>query len=145
MRSPAALPVAGTETVDVRLLGGFELRAGGETLAVLRSGRARSLLAFLILHADAAHARQRLAFEFWPDSSEAQARTNLRNLVHTLRQGHPAIDASLEVTPATLQWRPAHPTTIDVEQFVAAGTAALRADPDDAVELIARCRAAADL
>lgn len=137
--------MAGPDTFDVRLLGGFQLRVGGETLAVLRSGRARSLLAFLILHPEVAHARQRLAFEFWPDSSEAQARTNLRNLVHTLRQAHPVIDASLQVTPATLQWRPPHPTTIDVERFVAAATAALRADPDDAVELIARCRAAADL
>ncbi len=145
MWSQGALRVGSADGLHVRLLGGFQLWLGGETLGTLRSGRARSLLAFLILHADVAHARQRLAFEFWPDSSEAQARTNLRNLVHTLRQAHPAIDASLHVTPATLQWRPTLPTTIDVEQFLGAAEEALHADPDNPAELIERCRAAADL
>jgi len=137
--------VSDVQMLEIRLLGGFQVRAGGETLEALRSGRARSLLAFLILHGDVAHARQRLAFEFWPDSPESQARTNLRNVLHTLRQAHPAIDASLDVTPATLQWRPAQPAWLDVDEFVRAAQAASSADPDDAGELIARCRAAVDL
>jgi hypothetical protein len=44
----------------------------------LGSARAESLLAYLLLHRDAAQPRQRLAFLLWPDSSEPQARTNLR-------------------------------------------------------------------
>jgi DNA-binding SARP family transcriptional activator len=127
--------------LDIRLLGGLEIRVGGEPLEALRSGRARSLLAFLILHADVAHARQRLAFELWPDSTEAQARTNLRNVVHTLRRSHPALDASLEVTPTTLQWRPRVAATVDVARFVAAAAAT---DTDSADDLIARCRDAAE-
>lgn len=129
----------------VRLLGGFQLYVGGEPLEALRSGRARSLLGLLILHADVAHARQRLAFEFWPDSPEAQARTNLRNLLHTLRQVHPAVDASLHVTPTTLQWRPTKSTRLDVDCFVEAVQAAMTVDPDDPDELIARCREADEL
>lgn len=137
--------VEGGGQLDIRLLGGVELRVDGEPLQVLRSGRARSLLAFLVLHADVAHARQRLAFEFWPDSSEGQARTNLRNLLHTLRQTHPSIAGCLDVTPTTLQWRPRQSTSVDVDRFVEAARAATAADPDDAHELIGRCRAAIGL
>ena len=141
----SAEPEAGAgSNLDVRLLGGLQVRVDGETV-VLRSGRARSLLALLIVRADAAHARQSLAFEFWPDSPESQARTNLRNLLHTLRQAHPSIDASLHVTPTTLQWKPTQPTTIDVERFVHAAHSATNADPDDTDELIARCRAAVEI
>jgi DNA-binding SARP family transcriptional activator len=130
------------EKLDIRFLGGLGVQVDGEALEMPRSGRARSLLGFLILHADVAHERQRLAFEFWPDSSEGQARTNLRNLLHTLRQAHPSINAALHVTATTLQWTPTQPTKIDVEAFVEAAHAATTADPDDADELIARCRAA---
>lgn len=133
------------ETLDIRLLGGLQVRLGGEVLEVPRSGRARALLALLVLHAGVPCERRRLAFEFWPDSSESQARTNLRNLLHTLRQAHPSIDASLHVTPTTLQWRPTQPTKVDVEAFVDAARAATTADPDDAHEVIARCRAAVEL
>ncbi len=143
--SVAAHRVDCEERLEIRLLGGVEVRVDGEPVVVLRSGRARSLLAFLALHADVAHARQRLAFEFWPDSSDGQARTNLRNLLHTLRQAHPLVDECLEVTSTTLQWRPRRPTSVDVEQFVQAAGAATAADPDDADELIARCRAAIGL
>jgi DNA-binding SARP family transcriptional activator len=137
--------VGDSEELDIRLLGGFQVRVDGEVLEALRSGRARSLLAYLILHGDAAHERRRLAFEFWPDSSESQARTNLRNLLHTLRQAHPSIDAALHVTATTLQWTPTRPTNVDVEGFVHAAHAATTADPDDADEQIARCRAALEL
>lgn len=132
------------EKLDIRLLGGFQLRIGGEPIGALRSGRALSLLAFLILHADVAHARPRLAFECWPDSTEAQALTNLRNVVHTLRRTHPAVTASLEVTPSTLQWRPGLLATVDVDQFAVAARAANSADPDNPENLVARCRDAVD-
>lgn len=128
--------------LEVRLLGSLQIRVGGEPLEALRSGRARSLLAFLVLHADIAHARPRLAFEFWPDSTEGQALTNLRNVVHTLRRTHPALDASLEVTPTTLRWRPGVAASVDVDRFVTAAAAA--ADPDDADDLITRCRRAVE-
>ncbi|NOX61616.1 MAG: hypothetical protein GXP42_06670 [Chloroflexi bacterium] len=36
--------------------------------------------------------RQRLAFLFWPDSREGQAKTNLRQLLHRLRQLFPPIE-----------------------------------------------------
>ncbi len=105
-----SVPDAESAELSVRLLGGLQLRIGGVTVDVLRSGRARSLLAFLVLHPGVAQSRQSLAFAFWPDSPEAQARTNLRNVLHLLRRAHPVLDASIEVTARTLRgvrrWRP---------------------------------------
>jgi DNA-binding SARP family transcriptional activator len=72
-------------TARIRLLGGFELDFGEGPVPPLESARAESLLAYLLLHRDAPQPRQRLAFALWPDSSEAQARTNLRHLLHNLR------------------------------------------------------------
>ena len=146
MVSGVAVPPgqAEREALELRLLGEFQVRVGGEPVAALRSGRPRSLLAYLVLHPDAAHSRQRLAFAFWPDSSEDQARTNLRNVLHTLRRAHPALDASIEVTPTTIQWRPDGSAEVDVERFVAAAAEATASDPDEPGALIERCRVAAD-
>lgn len=44
----------------------------------MKQPRLQSLLAYLLLHRFTPQARQHVAFTFWPDSSEAQALTNLR-------------------------------------------------------------------
>ena len=75
----------GTATLRIRLLGELDLRQGGRALPPLDSARAESLLAYLLLHRDAPQPRQHLAFLLWPDSSEGQARTNLRHVLHNLR------------------------------------------------------------
>lgn len=72
-----------------RLLGGFEGRFRGELLTGLSKARPRSLLAYLLLHRDQQLTRHGLAEVFWPDSSESQARTNLRNLLHRVRKALP--------------------------------------------------------
>jgi DNA-binding SARP family transcriptional activator len=56
----------------------------------------------------------------WPDSTEGQARTNLRNVLHTLRRASPEVERMLEVTPRTLQWRREEPYRVDVAEFVSA-------------------------
>lgn len=110
--------------LSVRLFGELELRLGDERLPRLESARARSLLAFLLLHRDAPQSRHRLAFMLWPDSTEGQALTNLRHLIHTLRQASPELDQFLEVTTQTLGWRQSTSNWIDVAAFDAAQTAA---------------------
>lgn len=77
----------------IELLGGFRVTYGGGPLTGVRSGRQRSLLAYLILHRQHPQPRQRLAFLFWPDSEEAQALTNLRRELHHLRRVVPDIRA----------------------------------------------------
>ena len=59
---------AGTATLEIRLLDGFGLQLDGQQLTAVDAPRLQSLLAYLVLHRDTRHARERLAFLFWPDS-----------------------------------------------------------------------------
>lgn len=93
----------------VRLLGELELRTGDVPLPSLDSARAESLLAYLLIHRDAPQSRQRLAFLLWPDSTEPQARTNLRHVLHNLRRTLPDADRYIEITQRSLRWRPEAP------------------------------------
>ena len=74
------------EALRARLLGPMDLRFGERQLPPLQSARAESLLGYLLLHHDAPQPRQRLAFLLWPGSTERQAQTNLRKVLHTLRR-----------------------------------------------------------
>jgi DNA-binding SARP family transcriptional activator len=103
--------------LSVQLLGPFLLRRGHEAPVPLESGRAESLLAFLLLHRDGAQPRQHVAFLLWPDSTETQALTNLRHVLHTLRRTFPELDRHLEVTARTIRWRDDQPYRLDVGAF----------------------------
>ena len=72
--------------VSLNLLGDFRLLVDGAPVTAIDTPRLQSLLAYLMLHRDAPQSRAHLAFLFWPDTSDAQARTNLRNLLHQLRR-----------------------------------------------------------
>src|SRR5215207_7134645 len=125
---PDRPPAAGEPpTLRVRLLGGLALRLGDGALPPVGSARARSLLAYLLLHGDAPQPRDRLAFLLWPDSTEPQARTNLRHVLHDLRQALPRAERFLDVRPRTLQWRADAPCTVDVAEYE---RALARADGD---------------
>ena len=110
----------------MRLFGELELQLGDVRLPRLESARARSLLAYLLLNRDAPQSRERLAFLLWPDSTESQARTNLRHLIHTLRRTGPELDQFLDVTPQTLWWRQDTSSWVDVAAFEAAGSPRVR-------------------
>lgn len=71
---------------QAHLLGQFELRSNDKPLE-LQSRPAQTLLAFLLLHPGVAHRRELLAGLLWPDSSEANARRNLRQALWQLRRG----------------------------------------------------------
>ena len=74
------------------MLGELDLRFGERRLPPLESARAQSLLAYLLVHRDAPQPRERIAFVLWPDSTEPQARTNLRKVLHNLRRALPDAD-----------------------------------------------------
>ena len=101
--------------LEVSLLG-EQYVAGSPATNFPRSSRSIALLGFLALHADAPQPRQRLAAAFWPDSTEQQARTNLRRELHHLRVllGD---DSSLVVEPAALMWREWPTCRVDVCVF----------------------------
>ena len=72
-------------TLRIHLLGDF-LLVSGEAPVPMPVARAQSLLAYLLLHRDAPQGRSHLAFLLWPDSTEAQAHTNLRKLLYQFMQ-----------------------------------------------------------
>ncbi len=91
-----------------------------------RSSRAVALVAFLALHAGSPQSRQRIAGLLWPESTDAQALTNLRRELHHLRQVL-GDEASLVVTPRDLCWRDTKTCRVDVRVFDTERKAALAA------------------
>jgi len=74
--------------LQVRLLGIIEVLLDGRRLRAFNSLRLQRSLASNAIRRDLQH-RSRLAFELWPDFSERQARTNLRQLLHDFRHSLP--------------------------------------------------------
>src|SRR5437763_14905284 len=91
-------------TLRIQLLGDFLLLSGDSPVTTVNLARLQSLLAYLVLHRDAPQARSHLAFLLWPDSDEAQAYSNLRKLLHQLRQALPHADHFFHADRHTLQW-----------------------------------------
>ena len=104
-------------TLHLQLLGDFRLALDETPITTLNTARLQALLAYLVLHRDALQLRQHLPFLFWPDSPEAQARTNLRKLYHLLRKALPQADRFLSADARTLSWRPEAAFTLDVAEF----------------------------
>lgn len=111
------MPAAG---LQVHLLGSFGLRFHGEAVPGFDHARLQELLAYLLLHRQHPIARQQLAFLFWPDSAEEQARTNFRNLWHRLRRALPDADHLLTADKLAVQWRAGDACWLDVAEFAAA-------------------------
>jgi DNA-binding SARP family transcriptional activator len=120
-------------------LGNFHLVYDGNPVPGLDSPRLQSFLAYLLIHRDAPLQRQHLAFIFWPDSSESQARTNLRNLLYRLREAFPEVDDYLEINQQTLWWKPKAAYGLDLDQFegAAAHTDQTGSGTDQAAHLTA--------
>src|SRR2546421_11825513 len=104
-------------TLHLRLLGDFSLIYADRQVTSLNTLRLQSLLAYLVLHRDAPQQRQNLAFLFWPNTTEAQARNNLRQLLHQLRQAFPAVEQFLSADTHMLHWHPVTPFHLDVAAF----------------------------
>jgi DNA-binding SARP family transcriptional activator len=128
--------------LHVRLLGQFGLALAEEELTGVRTPRLQALFAYLLLHRDVPQSRQQLAFLFWPDTTEAQAHTNLRQLLHALRHRLPQSDIYLEVTDKTVRWRADAPCTLDVAEFEAAFAEAERSEGSARVAALERAVAA---
>jgi DNA-binding SARP family transcriptional activator len=130
------------EGLRLEVLGGFRVNSGGEPARAVLSSRAQSLVAYLVLHAGDFVPRQRLAFSFWPDSTEAQARTNLRQLLHHLRLAWPESERQLENAGQNIRWRPDAIFSLDaaeLELAVAEGTTAkARGDTEAAIRAFER-------
>src|SRR5436853_5587391 len=101
MSEPTAGRPIMAPNLDLQLLGGCRIQCGETALPAIEHPRLQALLAYLALHRAAPQSRQQLAFMLWPDSTESQARSNLRTLVSRLRAALPNADAFLTIDAQT--------------------------------------------
>ncbi|MGN6613373.1 MAG: ATP-binding protein [Angustibacter sp.] len=115
--------------LDVVLLGGQRLSRPASGADEPLASRTALLLTHVVLHTGAPQPRTHLAALFWPDSGEAQARTNLRRELHHLRTilGD---DDSLVVGSLSLGWRDRPTCRVDVRVFLVEAEAASGAARD---------------
>lgn len=103
--------------LHVQLLGGFNLALNNVPVTGVNPARLQSLLAYLILHADSPQSRQHLAFLLWPDTTETQARNNLRQFLYQLRHALPNSDRFLVADTNTVYWKMDEEQVIDIQRF----------------------------
>ncbi|MEZ4681263.1 MAG: BTAD domain-containing putative transcriptional regulator [Caldilineaceae bacterium] len=121
--------------VSIQLLGGFKLTQGGQTIPGLARPRGKSLLAYLLLHHATPQDRAHLAYTFWPETSDSQARTNLRRELHQLRHSSPLFAALIQSDGQSVQWQMPAAGTLDVAEFTRLLAAAGQAtDPATRIE-----------
>lgn len=119
----------------VSLLGEQVIIDDASGVVRMRSSHTVALVAFLVIHAGSPQGRGRIAGLFWPDSTDAQALTNLRRELHQLRQTL-GDESSLVVTSKNLTWHDTATCRVDVRTFDverAAAMAAAAAGDDDGV------------
>lgn len=111
--------------MQVRLLHGFELRCGGQTVELPLSSQ--RLVAFLALH-NRPLLRVYVAGSLWIDASEERSHANLRSALWRLRQtGHFVVDA----TPSHLSL--GQGVEVDVHRVLALSRGLLR-DPSGGLD-----------
>ena len=121
--------------LHVRVLGEQTITDGRTGSIRIRSSRTVALIDFLAWQAAAPQPRQRSAALFSPDSSDAQALTNLRRELHNLRQVLGA-EPALAVTSRDLCWRDTPTCEVDLRVFEterAAAQAAAAAETETAL------------
>jgi WD40 repeat protein/DNA-binding SARP family transcriptional activator len=79
------LPAKEFEMLQIRLLGQFDIRMDGKRVTI-PSRAGQSLLAYLLLTAGTPHRREKLAGMFWPDTTDENARKNLRQELWRIRK-----------------------------------------------------------
>src|ERR1700757_2947178 len=120
----------------IQLFGNLQISFADHPVTTVNTNRLQSLIAYLILHGDAPQPRERLAYVLWPASTESQARTNLRQLLHHLKRALPAGSNLLVTTHFAVRWRQDAGCAIDVVDFQAAIAKAdtARAEKDRVLE-----------
>jgi predicted ATPase/DNA-binding SARP family transcriptional activator len=113
----------------IHLLGSIRLLNDGSPLKFTVLPKTPQLLAFLLLAESAPAARTTLAYLLWPDTSEAEARSNLRRHLHDLRRALPSEPPGrpwLLVETSSLAWNRDADYGLDVDAFRAAAQDPMR-------------------
>jgi DNA-binding SARP family transcriptional activator len=123
--------------LQISLLGQPSIRDPGSGVIASRAARTTGLVAYLVLHEDRPVSRQRIAGVFWPDSGDAQALTNLRRELHTLRRLLSGLPC-LVVTGKDVCWQTHEDVEVDLHRFALEHRAAFEAARGDDLEAALR-------
>ena len=99
--------------IKLDFFGHFSLCSAGAEVPL--QPRSQRLLAILFFRQQCA--RVAIATRLWPESTEAQARTNLRRELHLLQRQLPEPFDNLTIDRHQISWHRTPTTTVDVEQF----------------------------
>jgi predicted ATPase/DNA-binding SARP family transcriptional activator len=103
--------------LQVKFLGQFEIVLDGKRLN-LSTRSAQSLFAYLVLNAGKAHRRELLAGLLWPDSSEENARSNLRHELWRMRKAiQPGQETYFLIDDLTISFHPQDEVYLDVHRL----------------------------
>lgn len=103
-------------TVEITLLGGFNLRHGVRAIE-LPAQKDRALLAILALSPGKAHSRVKLATLLWGETGERQSRDNLKQSVLRLRRCFGGVSPATLVTSREIVMLAATDISVDAVQF----------------------------
>jgi DNA-binding SARP family transcriptional activator len=120
-------------SIEIRLLGGFEVRHDGTVVRNFESQKARALLAYLAMHAGQPMSRDHVSTLLWPDRDEQAARRNLRQVLYSLRTVFAATALPthlLEAEGQTIGLNPKLDVWLDVADFESATEQSLGGEPD---------------
>ncbi|MFN2203337.1 MAG: ATP-binding protein, partial [Caldilineaceae bacterium] len=121
----------------LRLFGITELNYRGHAIDLARA-RLDELVAYLAVRPGVTCPRSQIAYAMWADSSEKQARTNLRNLIFNLKKTWPSIESAIAIERSALRWRSDADIIVDIHRFQSLLDEAERAlTGEDSVRLLA--------
>jgi DNA-binding SARP family transcriptional activator len=103
-------------SLEIRLLGGFEVLRDGAPLRAFRTRKARALLAYLALHAGQPLSRAALAGLLWPEQPSARAAQSLRQALTFLRDAL-GDDSAIHATRDEAAFYLSDERALDVAEF----------------------------
>jgi DNA-binding SARP family transcriptional activator/tetratricopeptide (TPR) repeat protein len=106
--------------LEVALFGHVHLSFGGKPFEFSAPRKTLPILAYLLVHRQAAISREFLAFLMWPDAQEEVARNSLRRNLTLFKQILPPAAPAQSWILATnelVRWNPEAPFALDVAEF----------------------------
>jgi predicted ATPase/DNA-binding SARP family transcriptional activator len=110
-------PVEARSVFEIRLLGVPEFAFSGEPYRFTAPPRTLPLLAWLLVHRRVPLARDALAFQFWPDLAEDEARGDLRRHLYYLTKALPQGEPWLVADKKTVAWNGRAQAAVDLADF----------------------------
>jgi len=104
-------------TLRIKMFRGCYISKDGASVNGIDTVRLQAFLCYLLIYARQPQTRHHIAAVLWPDSTESQARTNLRKYIHRLRHILPDTDKLFYIDTNTIQWRADNPVIVDIHTF----------------------------